>query len=80
MRRGECQMKPQDAPEPKQEQPHAEAVQHVADAHHMLKMLRDRLEKHAELDEAIEKLEVALSVLTTKSGGLLKARSTAANI
>jgi predicted translin family RNA/ssDNA-binding protein len=33
------------------------ATQHVTDAHHLLKMLRDKIDQHPELDEAIEKLE-----------------------
>ena len=58
-------------PEPQPEQPHAEAAQHVAEAHTLLQSLRDRLAHHPELDNAIVKLELALSVLTTKTGGIL---------
>ena len=50
------------------------AVQHVAGAHHLLTILRDRLgalEKHPELGEAITKLEMALSTLTVNTGGML---------
>jgi hypothetical protein len=64
-------MKPQDAPEPKPERSPDEAVQHVADAHHLLKTLRERLGTHPELDEAIERLEMALNTLTIKTGGML---------
>jgi hypothetical protein len=53
------------------DQPPGQAAQHVAEAHHLLKTLRDRLEQHPELDEAIEKLEMALSVLAVKTGGML---------
>jgi hypothetical protein len=64
-------MKPQDAPEPEQNESQTDATQHVADAQDLLKTLRNRVGAHPELDEAIEKLEMALSVLTTSSGGLL---------
>ncbi len=48
-----------------------EAVQQVADAHGLLKDLNDELGQHPRLAEAILKLEMALSVLTTKSSGML---------
>lgn len=64
-------MNPQDAPEPKQDRLPTEVVQHVAQAHGLLKNLQEKLDEHPELDQAIEKLEMALSVLTTQSGGLL---------
>ena len=47
------------------------AAEHVADAHSILNGLRERLDKHPELDEAIAKLEMALSILTTKTAGML---------
>lgn len=47
------------------------AAEHVADAHRILNGLRSQLDKHPELDEAIAKLEMALSILTTKTGGML---------
>jgi hypothetical protein len=43
----------------------------VAEAHGILTRLKEQLHAHPELDEAIEKLEVALSILTTKTGGML---------
>ena len=49
----------------------AEAVQHVTDAHGILKELNDELGEHPRLAEAILKLEMALSILATKSGGML---------
>lgn len=64
-------MKPEAAGGPRQEQSPEQAAQRVAEAHHLLKRLRERLEAHPELDEAIQKLELALSVLTVKSGGML---------
>lgn len=49
----------------------SEAAQHVAEAHSLLKGLREELDQHPGLEEAIGKLEMALSILTAKSGGLL---------
>ena len=51
----------------------ADAAQHVAGAHQQLKTLRDRLgilDKHPELEEALTKLEMALSALSVNTGGL----------
>ncbi len=42
----------------------------VAEAHSLLKNLREQM-AHPDLDIAIEKLEMALSILTTKTGGML---------
>jgi hypothetical protein len=51
------------------------AAEHVAGAHHLLKSMREKLagleSQHPELDEAITKLEIALSILTVKTGGML---------
>ena len=47
------------------------AVEHVVEAHRILNGLRQQLDKHPDLDEAIAKLELALSILTTKTGGML---------
>jgi hypothetical protein len=59
-----------DAPTPELSQNKA-AAENVADAHQLLKSLQKQLEKHPELDEAIVKLELALSALTLQTGGLL---------
>ncbi len=48
-----------------------DAAQHVANAHRKLSGLRQQLEKHPDLEEAISSLEMALSILTTKTGGML---------
>jgi hypothetical protein len=48
-----------------------DAVQHVADAHRRLTSLRQQLDKHPDLEAAIERLEQALAVLTTRTGGML---------
>ncbi|MGB8771265.1 MAG: hypothetical protein WCC92_16725 [Candidatus Korobacteraceae bacterium] len=47
------------------------AAEHIAEAHRILSGLRQQLDKHPDLDEAISKLEMALSILTTKTGGML---------
>ena len=49
----------------------AELSRHVADAHSLLTRLREKLDEHPELDQAIERLEMALAVLTNRTGGLL---------
>ncbi len=47
------------------------AADHVAEAHRRLSILRQQLEVHPDLEAAIERLEMALSILTTKTGGML---------
>lgn len=47
------------------------AADHVAEAHRRLSILRQQLEVHPDLEAAIERLELALSILTTKTGGML---------
>ena len=53
------------------QQPNSDAVEHVAEAHRILSGLRQQLARHPDLEKAIARLELALSVLTTKSGGML---------
>jgi hypothetical protein len=48
-----------------------QAAEHVADAHRILTGLSQQRDKHPDLDKAIAKLELALSILTTKTGGML---------
>jgi hypothetical protein len=48
-----------------------DAVTHVAEARRMLDGLRKENIKHPDLDAAIGRLEMALSILTTKTGGML---------
>jgi predicted translin family RNA/ssDNA-binding protein len=57
--------------EPVQPEDHKQAVEHVAGAHKLLEELREELNEHPALEDAIQKLELALSLLTTKTGGLL---------
>jgi hypothetical protein len=59
------------SPEQSQEPRQPGAAEHVAEAHRILNGLRQRLDKHPELEEAIAKLEMALSILTTKTAGML---------
>jgi hypothetical protein len=47
------------------------AVQNVAEAHKLLESLREQVGKHPALEEAIMKLELALSALTIQTGGLI---------
>jgi hypothetical protein len=47
------------------------AADYVAEAHERLTVLRQQLDKHPDLEAAIERLELALSILTTKTGGML---------
>ncbi len=49
----------------------SDAAEHVAEAHRILSGLRQRLNEHPDLEEAIAKLEMALSLLTTRTGGML---------
>ncbi len=60
--------RPETTPDP------AQAIEHLSGARHLLKSLREKLqdaEHHAQLDEAITKVELALSALTIKTGGFL---------
>jgi hypothetical protein len=49
----------------------SDAAVQVAEAHRILSGLRQRLDQHPDLEEAIAKLEMALSILTTRTGGML---------
>jgi predicted component of type VI protein secretion system len=48
-----------------------QAVEHITEARELLSQLRGKLDQHPELEEAITKLELALSALTLQTGGLL---------
>ncbi len=62
-------------PTEEQQEQHAEAVQHIAEAHGILKKLREEADKHPApreaVAEAIQKLEIALAILSVKTGGWL---------
>ena len=64
-------MDQKNAANPTPEQIRNQAAQHVTEAHSLLKSLRDKLDKHPELEDAIERLEMALSILTIKTGAML---------
>lgn len=48
-----------------------QATEHLTEAHTLLQDLRNEINQHPKLEDAILKLEMALSLLTTKSGGML---------
>jgi hypothetical protein len=62
-------MNPTDAPKPEASGNNAAA--NVAEARQLLQILQEQVGKHPVLEEAIEKLELALSALTLQTGGLL---------
>ena len=52
----------------------AQAIEHLSRARQLLKSLREKLESaehHSQLDEAITKVELALSALNIQTGGFL---------
>ena len=55
----------------KDTQPSPDAAEHVAEAHRRLTAMRGDCDKFPDLEAAIERLEMALSILTTKTGGML---------
>ena len=63
-------MQSESEPKSKSKPGHAPALEHVSGAHELLMSLRKRIGEHPELQEAITKLEMALSVLTVKTGGM----------
>jgi hypothetical protein len=65
---GELPMTSSDAPTPT---PQPNPAENIAAANELLKSLREKLGQHPELEEAIVKLEMALSALTLQTGGLL---------
>lgn len=58
---------PKSSPTP-EEKP---AAEHVAEAHRLLTSLRGELDQHASLEEAIRRLEMALTILGVKTGAML---------
>lgn len=59
------------ADEQQNPKPSPNAEENIAEAHRRLTSLRKELDKHPDLEAAIERLEQALAVLTTKTGGML---------
>ena len=68
LRRDNTGMDPNANDQPNDSAQNAEA--HVVEAQGILKRLRE-MNAHPDLDLAIEKLEMALSILTTNTGGML---------
>jgi hypothetical protein len=64
-------MSPENSPPNAAPTPEPDAAKHIAEAHRLLSGMRLRLEKHPDLEQAIDNLEMALSILTTKTAGLL---------
>lgn len=58
-------------PASESEKSRMEAVRHVSEARSLLTQLRSELDRHPGLEEAINRLEMALNVLSAKSSGLL---------
>jgi hypothetical protein len=61
----------EDNASPRKSEPTPDVAENVAEAHRRLTSLRQQLDKHPDLEAAIERLELALSVLTTRTGGML---------
>jgi hypothetical protein len=57
--------------EPNPKQNPAQAAAHIASAHQVLRALQEKIGKHPELGAAITNLEMALNILTVKTGGML---------
>jgi hypothetical protein len=53
------------------EQDATQAAVHISTAHKILKALQEKIGKHPELGAAITKLEMALNILSVKTGGML---------
>jgi predicted translin family RNA/ssDNA-binding protein len=47
------------------------AMEHLSEAHSLLAELKSELDQHPKLEDAILKLEMALNILSAKTGGLL---------
>jgi hypothetical protein len=64
-------MQSENASEPREGPGQTKVVKHVTGAHELLKALREKVGEHPELREAITELEMALSILTVQTAGLL---------
>jgi len=66
-------VEPRDA-EVSREPKRTQAVQHITEAHKILSKLRQEAGKHPAMDEAvreaIQRLEMALAILSVKTGGM----------
>lgn len=59
------------APEDSTPQANQSTEDHLNEAQRLLRALREKLDEHPELESAIAQIELALSKLTIKTGGLL---------
>ncbi len=57
--------------ESKPESGQLQAAEHVAAAYHLLKTLEEKIGKHPEIGQAVNKLEMALAILGVQTGGML---------
>jgi predicted component of type VI protein secretion system len=62
-------------PTPEQARQRVEAVRHITEAHRILSKLREEMGTHPAprevVVEAVQKLEMALAILSVKTGGML---------
>ena len=58
-------------PESKPPSTPAAAAEHIAGAHRLMVALKSRIGEHPELEQALHDLEMALSILTVNTAGLL---------
>jgi len=56
---------------PESKQTRSAAIEHITEAHGILKRLRDQMDQHPELEQAIKELELALNKLSLRTGGML---------
>jgi hypothetical protein len=57
--------------DPKDQPSHAQAVEHVAAAHELLKALQEKIGDRPEIRQAVDRLEMALAILAVQTGGML---------
>jgi hypothetical protein len=57
--------------ERKPERDSAQAAVHISSAHQILQALEEKIGTHPEIGAAITKLEMALNILSIKTGGML---------
>jgi hypothetical protein len=48
-----------------------QAAEHVAAAYRLLKILQGKMGEHPEIEQAVNKLEMALAILGVQTGGML---------
>ncbi len=56
---------------PETKQTRSAAIEHITEAHGILQRLRDQMDQHPELEQAIKELELALSKLSLRTGDML---------